>query len=68
MNKTLSIFLTLILSTTILFSSSLQVHTIETKTQIQSIPEIEDPTADYWETSEFMIGSVAAAIILPESN
>ena len=38
------------------------------KTEAQNIPEIEDPTPGYWETSEYMIGKIAVGIILPESN
>ena len=29
---------------------------------------IEDPTPGHWETSEYMIGSIAVGIILPDSN
>jgi hypothetical protein len=50
----------------ILFTSILPMYAVKAETQ--SIPRIEDPTPDYWETSEYMIGSVAVGIILPESN
>jgi hypothetical protein len=52
----------------ILATSILPTYAFETKAEAQSIPEIEDPTPGYWETSEYMIGKVAVAIILPESN
>ena len=38
------------------------------ESKIQTIPVIDDPTPGYWETSEYMIGSVAVGIIFPESN
>lgn len=33
-----------------------------------SIPSIEDPSPDYYETSEYMIGRVAVGVIFMESN
>jgi len=52
-----------------LFSGSLHpTYASETKAETQSIPFPEDPTPGYWETSEFLIGSVSVGIILLESN
>lgn len=44
------------------------MYAFETKAEVLSIPEIEDPTPGYYETSEYMIGSVAVGIIFVESN
>ena len=59
-----------LLTVTTLASSLLPVYaSIATaKAATQIIPVAEDPTPGYWETSEFMIGSIAVSIVFLESN
>jgi hypothetical protein len=46
--------------------STLLIPNSESETQ--DIPAVENPTPGYFETSEYLIGSVTVGIILPESN
>ena len=66
--KELLLIATEIMLLTLLPSNPLTFDTREVKAETQTIPPIEDLTPGYWETSEYMIGSVAVGIILPESN
>jgi hypothetical protein len=52
----------------ILATSILPIYAFEIKAEVRSILPIEDPTPGYYETSEYMIGSVAVGIIFVESN
>jgi len=67
--KKLKWLLTLV-AVTILAGSLLPTYALEIKikTETQSIPEIEDPTPGYWETSEYMIGTITLDVIFLESN
>jgi hypothetical protein len=57
-----------ILAAVILVISILPMCTFKAKAETQSVPTIEDPTPDYFETSSFLIGRVAVGVIFVESN
>jgi len=60
--------MTMVLPTSFAYVDSTVEQRYKKTLKTQTIPPIQDPTPGYWETSEYMIGSVAVGIILPESN